>query len=344
MAIFISASLGVLAKNKETFYSVLFSQLVLGLGLGLVGTYLFLKIDYKLWRKYSFLLFLGSILLTAAVFIPHLGWSHGGAQRWLSIGGFTFQPVEFLKFGFIIYFAAWLSWVKNKVQDFRFGILPFGIMLTIIALILFKQPDTKSFILIVTTGLGMLFISGVPMKYIFGLGGAAVVVLGTLIFFTPYLQERVKTFIDPSSDPRGSSYQIQQSLIAIGSGGVFGRGFGQSIQKFSYLPEPQGDSVFAVLGEELGFVGVTATVILYLLFAMRGFRIANKSPDLFSRLLVSGIVILITVQSFMHIASITGVFPLTGVPLPFMSHGGTSLMIYLMAIGIVLNISKLQKN
>ncbi len=343
VAVFISASLGVLAKNKDTFYSVLFSQLVLGLGLGLIGMYICLKINYKFWRKYSFFLFLGSILLTAAVFIPHLGWSHGGARRWLEFGGFSFQPVEFLKFGFIIYFAAWLSWVKNKVQDFKFGILPFAIMLTVIAGILFKQPDTKSFILIVTTGLCMLFISGVPMKYIFGLGAAAVIVVGMLITFTPYLQQRVKTFIDPSSDPRGSSYQIQQSLIAIGSGGVFGRGFGQSIQKFSYLPEPQGDSVFAVLGEELGFVGVSATIILYLLFALRGIRIANKAPDLFSRLLVSGIVILIIVQSFMHIASITGVFPLTGVPLPFMSHGGTSLMIYLAAIGVVLNVSKLQK-
>jgi cell division protein FtsW len=150
----------------------------------------------------------------------------------------------------------------------------------------------------------------------------------------------VKTFINPSIDPRGSSYQIQQSLIALGSGGIFGRGFGQSIQKFSYLPEPQGDSIFAVVGEEFGFVGASITIILYLLFALRGFRIANNSPDLFSRLLVSGIVILIIVQSFMHIASVTGVFPLTGVPLPFMSHGGTSLMIYLMAMGIVLQVSK----
>ena len=221
--------------------------------------------------------------------------------------------------------------------------MPFGVMLAIIALILFKQPDTKSFLLIATTGICMLFISGVPVKYILGVTVGGLFVLGSLIFFTPYLQERVKTFINPGIDPRGSSYQIQQSLIALGSGGIFGRGFGQSIQKFSYLPEPQGDSIFAVVGEELGFVGAVGTIFLYLLFALRGFRIANNSPDLFSRLLVSGIVILIIVQSFMHIASITGVFPLTGVPLPFMSHGGTSLMIYLMAIGIVLQISKSQK-
>ena len=342
IAMFISASLGILAKNEKTFYSVLFSQLVLGLGLGLVGMYICLNIDYKFWRKYSFFIFLLSILLTATVFIPHFGWSHGGAQRWVKLGPVSFQPVEILKFGFVIYFAAWLSWVKNKVQDFKFGILPFSIMLAIIAMVLFKQPDTKSFILIAMTGISMLFISGVPIRYILGVGLGAIMVLGTLIFFTPYLQERVKTFIDPSNDPRGSSYQIQQSLIALGSGGIFGRGFGQSIQKFSYLPEPQGDSLFAVIGEELGFVGALGTIFLYLLFALRGFRIANNSPDLFSRLLVSGIVILITVQSFMHIASNIGVFPLTGVPLVFMSHGGTSLMVYLIAMGIVLHISKFQ--
>lgn len=344
VAMFISASLGILIKSKSLFFSVLFNQLVLGLGFGLVGMYVSYKIDYKFWRKYSFYIFLVSILLTVAVFIPHLGWSHGGAQRWLKIGSFSMQPVEFLKFGFIIYFAAWLSWAKSKVQDFKFGILPFGIMLTIIALILLKQPDTKSFILISITGIGMLFISGVPWRYLFGVAMLAIFVLGSLLFFKPYLQARVKTFLDPSSDPRGSSYQIQQSLIAFGGGGIFGRGYGQSIQKFSYLPEPQGDSIFAVLGEEFGFLGATITIFLYMIFAMRGFRIANNSPDLFSRLLVSGIVILITVQSFMHIASVTGVFPLTGVPLVFMSHGGTSLLVYLFAIGIVLQISKYSIN
>ncbi len=343
VAIFISASLGVYAKNENLFKSVLFSQLVLGLGCGMIAMYLALKIDYKFWRKYSFPIFIGAILLTAAVFIPGVGWSHGGALRWIKLGPISFQPVEILKFSFIIYFAAWLSWVKNKVQDFRFGILPFGIMLIVIAGVLFKQPDTKSFILITITGVSMLFISGVPMKYILGIGAGVLTLLAFLVFFTPYLQARVKTFIDPSDDPRGSSYQIQQSLIALGSGGVFGRGYGQSIQKFSYLPEPQGDSIFAVLGEEFGFLGAVGVIFLYLLFALRGFRIANNSPDLFSRLLVSGIVIMLTMQSFMHIASVTGVFPLTGVPLPFMSLGGTSLMITLATIGIVLQISKFSK-
>jgi cell division protein FtsW len=248
-----------------------------------------------------------------------------------------------LKFGFIIYFAAWLSWAKNKVQDFRFGMLPFGIMIAVIAFILLKQPDTKSFILITLTGVSMLFVSGTPVKYILGTIFGFAILLGSLVYFTPYLQARVKTFINPAQDGQGSSYQIQQSLIALGSGGVFGRGYGQSIQKFNYLPEPQGDSIFAVLGEEFGFVGTFITIFLYLLFLLRGFYIANRTSDYFSGLLVYGIVILITLQSFMHIASVTGVFPLTGVPLVFMSQGGTSLMVYLMAIGIVLHISKFQR-
>lgn len=343
VAMFISASLGILARSEHTFYSVLISQLVLGLGLGIIGMFICLKINYKFWRKYSFLIFLASILLTAAVFIPHVGWTHGGAERWIQIGPVQFQPVEFLKFAFVIYFASWLSWAKNKVQDFRFGMLPFGIMLAIIAFVLLKQPDTKSFILITITGISMLFVSGVPVKYILGAGLGLAILFGSLIYFTPYLQQRVKTFINPSENGEGSSYQIQQSLIALGSGGVFGRGYGQSIQKFNYLPEPQGDSIFAVLGEELGFVGTSVVILLYILFLLRGFHIANRSPDYFSGLLVHGIVILIVMQSFMHIASVTGVFPLTGVPLVFMSQGGTALMVYLMAIGVVLNISKFQR-
>src|SRR3989338_5263051 len=261
MAMFVSASLGVLAKNEKIFYSILFKQLVLGLGLGLLGMYFSLKVNYKFWRKYAFYLFLASIIVTCLVFVPKLGLSHGGATRWVKLGPVSFQPVEFLNFGFIIYFAAWLSWARHKVEDFRFGILPFGVMLAIIAFVLFQQPDTKNFILITLTGLGMLFVSGVPLRYLFLTGIITSLALGALVYTTPYLQSRVKTFLDPSNDPRGASYQIQQSLIAIGSGGIFGRGFGQSVQKFSYLPEPQGDSIFAVIGEEFGFLGTVAIIL-----------------------------------------------------------------------------------
>ncbi|PCI19732.1 putative lipid II flippase FtsW [Candidatus Wolfebacteria bacterium] len=341
--VFVSASLGILPKNTSKFYGVLFNQLVLGLGVGIGAIILFSKIHYKFWRKYSFYIFLGAIIATLMVFIPGLGFTHGGARRWLSIGPVSVQPVEFLKIAFIIYFAGWLSWVKNRVHVFKFGILPFAILMGIIAAVLFVQPDTKNFLLILLVALAMFVASGVKWKYILGLVAVALIGIIILVSMKPYLLTRVKTFVDPSSDPTGASYQIQQSLIAIGSGGVFGRGYGQSIQKFSYLPEPQGDSIFAVVGEEFGFVGSTFIILLYVVFAFRGLRIAYRAPDLFSRLLVTGIVILIVAQSFLNIASIIGVFPLTGVPLVFMSHGGTSLLLSMAAVGIVLNISRYQK-
>ena len=340
LAFFISASLGVLAKNSKSFYEILMSQLVLGLGFGLIGMYLTLRIPYTFWRKYAFYIFIFAILLTASVFIPGVGWSHGGATRWISFFGFSFQPVEILKFAFIIYLAAYLSSVKNQIGNFKLTILPFLVMLGIIGGILLNQPDTKSLILMTITGTFMMYLAKIPYKHIIGVSVLAVALFGALVYSTPYLQDRVKTFLDPSQDAKGSAYQIQQSLIAVGSGGIFGRGYGQSIQKFSYLPEAQGDSIFAVIGEEFGFVGSVLVILLFIIFFLRGMKIANHSPDHFSRLLVSGIVILITMQSFLHIASVIGVFPLTGVPLVFMSHGGTALMIYMLALGIVLQISK----
>jgi cell division protein FtsW len=341
--IFISASLGILAKNQAEFYSVLFSQLALGLVLGLIGMFITSRINYKFWRKCALWVFLGSIGMTLLVFVPGLGFAHGGARRWLDIGPVSFQPVEFLKFGFVMYFAAWLSTAKAKTASFKWSILPFIILVSVIALILLKQPDTKSLILILIAGLAMIFLSGISWKYLLGAFAAILAGLVILVSLKPYLLARVNTFLNPGRDPQGSSYQLQQSLIAIGSGGIFGRGFGQSIQKFSYLPEPQGDSVFAVVGEEFGFLGGTVLVLLFSAFALRGIRIGNAAPDIFGRLLAVGIVILLTAQAFMNIASITGVFPLTGVPLPFVSQGGTALMVDLIAVGIVFNISRFQK-
>jgi cell division protein FtsW len=189
----------------------------------------------------------------------------------------------------------------------------------------------------------MLFVSGTPWKYIAGILGISIVALGILVFFKPYLMNRVNTFINPSQNGSSSSYQLQQSLIAVGSGGTFGRGLGQSIQKFNYLPEPQGDSIFAVLGEELGFLGTVVLVCLYVAFAFRGYRIAYYAPDPFSKFLVIGIITMITAQSFMNIASIIGVFPLTGVPLVFISHGGTALLLSIGMMGVVLHISRYAK-
>src|ERR1035437_870761 len=259
---FTSASLGILAKNETKFYGVIFSQLVFGLLGGLIALFIGLKTPYKLFKKYSLILFILSIILTALVLVPGIGQAHGGARRWVNVFGYSFQPVEFLKIGFIIYFAGWLSWVKSKVKDPLFSILPLIVLLGIIATVLLKQPDTKSIILITITALIMLFVSGVPVKYILGFFGLATIAFIVLVSFTPYLKQRVDTFLNPSKNSQSSSYQLQQCLIAVGSGGLFGRGLGQSIQKFNYLPEPQGDSIFAVIGEELGFFGCVLLIIL----------------------------------------------------------------------------------
>jgi cell division protein FtsW len=343
LLVFLSASMGVLARNAEKFYGIIFNQLALGLLGGLLLMYLTSKINYKFWRKYAFWFFLGAIALALLVFVPGLGFRHGGALRWVSLGAVSFQPVEFLKIGFLIYFAGWLSWVKNRIENTRFGIVPFLILIGIVAAILLKQPDTKNFVLIVVAALAMFLLSGISWRYILWIGLGLLLLLGALFATQPYLGKRLQTYLDPASDPQGASYQVQQSLIGIGSGGIWGRGYGQSVQKFSYLPEPQGDSIFAVIGEEFGFIGSALIVILFAFFGWRGLWIANRAPDVFARLLATGIVILITAQAFLNIASSIAVFPLTGVPLPLVSHGGTSLFVTLGAIGIVLNISKFLK-
>lgn len=336
---FVSASFGVLAKNEAKFAGVLFSQAI-GLIVGLVLMYVCSRIPYKFWRKYAFYFFLASLLITLLVFVPGLGQEHGGAKRWINIAGMSFQPVEFLKLAFIFYFAGWLSWVKSRAKELKYGVLPLVTMLGIVTAVLINQPDTKSIILLILSSAGMLVASGVPWKYILGLAGFGILSLGILVMARPYLKDRVLTFLDPSHDVRGKSYQLNQSLIAIGSGQIFGRGLGKSVQKFTYLPEPQGDSIFAVIGEEFGFVGTSMIIILYIAFALRGMKIAFGAPDSFSRLMVIGLVILILSQSFMNIASSIGLFPLTGVPLVFISHGGTSLMFSLAIVGIILNISR----
>jgi cell division protein FtsW len=343
MFAFFSASLGVLARNESSFYSMLTSQLVLGLVGGSLALYVATKIPYLFWRKHATVILISAIAITALVFVPGLGFTHGGARRWITFAGISVQPVEFLKIAFLIYMSAWLSWAKKRVESPLFGIVPLFVILGIIAGVLLLQPDTKSIILMCGTGLAMLFLSGTPLKHLLILAGVSVGVFIILALNTPYLAQRVSTFLNPAGDPTGASYQLQQGLIAIGSGQVHGRGFGQSIQKFSYLPEPQGDSIFAVIGEEFGFIGSTLVVLLYILFAMRGLWIARRAPDVFSGLLASGLVVIISLQSFMNMASITGLFPLTGVPLVFMSQGGTSLLLSLASVGIILGISKYRK-
>ncbi|MEX0935089.1 MAG: putative peptidoglycan glycosyltransferase FtsW [Candidatus Paceibacterota bacterium] len=338
--IFISASLGLYAREGVQFSRVVFNQIFFGVVLGALALFGASKINYKFWRKYAFYIFLFSLAFTALVFIPGVGFSHGGATRWLALGPFSIQPAEILKIGFVIYFATWLSGVGSKVQSFLHGLLPLIILLIITGALLLLQPDTGTFLVILITGLGMFIIAGGRWLHLGALTGAGIAGMGVLALMRPYIKTRLLTFLDPTSDPFGAGYQIQQSLIAIGSGQWNGRGLGQSIQKFNYLPEPIGDSIFAVFAEEWGFIGSIILIGLFLAFALRGLKIASKAPNTFSRLLVSGLILLIVVQSFINIASMLSVFPLTGMPLIFVSQGGTALLVALASVGIILNVSK----
>lgn len=340
---FVSASLGVLAHSEAKFYNVLFGQIVLGFIGGLAAMWIATKIPYHFWRNNAFFIFLLSLGLTLAVFIPHLGFSHGGARRWIVLGPVSFQPAELLKLAFVTYFSAWLAWTSKKQEEFKYKLLPMTIMLGLVAAALLVQPDTKSLILITAAACSMLFVSGVSWKKIFIIIGIGLVGIVLLAFIRPYLMSRIKTYLNPSADAQGSSYQLQQGLIAIGSGGIMGRGLGQSVQKFNYLPEPQGDSIFAVIGEEFGFVGSVLLVILYVFLAIRGYKIAMQARDTFGQYLVIGVITLLVMQSFLNMASLVGLFPLTGVPLVFISQGGTALFIALFAAGIVLNVSRYSK-
>ena len=340
--IFSSASLGILARNEVEFSSVAFNQLFYGLFFGSIACLFIARTDYHIWKKYSFVFFVGSILLTLMVFSP-IGIEYGGAKRWIDMHFISFQPAEFLKIAFIIYFAAWLSGLKSKVATFSWGLVPFIIFAGILGVVLLAQPDTDTFAVIIFAALSMYIVSGAKWRHVLVILLAGIAVLAVLYFTRPYIKQRIEVMLHPSADNQTSGYQLNQSLIAVGSGRIWGRGFGQSIQKFHYLPEPMGDSVFAVAAEEFGFVGAFAIILFFIMFSLEGLKIASRSPDDFGRLMSLGIVILIVSQALINIGGMIGVLPLTGIPLPFISQGGTALFITLIEAGVVMNVSRSAK-
>ena len=341
--IFLSASLGLLARDSVHFGSIAFKQVFFGLLPGLVALYLFSKLDYMKWRKLSFWFFALAILLNIVIFIPGVGLSHGGATRWLSIGSFSLQVSEVLKIAAIIYFAAWLSLVRENVRTWKRGFLPLFIMLAITGALCLMQKDTDTLIVISASLVVMLVAAGGKWRHVALLALIGTLAFVLLVYQRPYIRARIATFIDPGAQSLTSGWQIQQSLIAIGSGGFFGRGFGQSIQKFNYLPEPVGDSIFAVAAEEFGFLGSTALVLLFVFFTLRVLKVARGANHLFGGLLSIGIVSYIIIQSFVNIGAMVGVVPLSGIPLLFVSQGGTALLFVLAESGILLNISRSAK-
>lgn len=339
LAMFASAALGLLAREDGSPWRIATTQFVLGLLPGVIAL-LTLRFAPQKWIPLLALpAYIGSVLLTAAVFIPGLGETYNGATRWIDFGFATIQPGEFLKIGVILMLALYLSNARSKLGEIRHGLIPFLTIVGVPTLILLAQPNTSTVLVLGVTSVALYMLAGAPRRDFLILAGIALVGLTLLVLARPYLLERVMTYVDPARDSLGSGYQIQQSLIAIGSGQLAGRGFGQSVQKFNYLPEPAGDSVFAVVSEEFGFIGSVIIVLLFTAFAARGFFIAAEAGTAFGSLAVTGLTLVITLSAFLNIGAMLGVLPLTGLPLPFISHGGTALFTALASVGIILNVA-----
>jgi len=274
------------------------------------------------------------------VFIPKVGTFLGGAKRWISLGPFAFQPSEFLKLIFIVYLSAWLTKQRIKKNKLYQLFLPLVAILATICLLLIFQPDISTLVIIATVASIMYFSAETPFYQTGLLISAGIGGLAILIKMAPYRLNRFMVFLRPNIQPLGMGYQIKQSLIAIGSGGILGQGLGLSIQKFGFLPHPMTDTIFAVFSEETGFVGALILILLFLIFAWQGFKIAKKCSDTFLKLMAIGITSWIAIQAFVNMGAMVAILPLTGIPLPFISYGSSHLIVELIGVGILLNISR----
>ena len=329
--------------GSPTYY--LFHQLR-SIGLGLVLGFIAFKMKIKTLKKQALKIVLLAFGLMIIVFIPFVGVQSGGASRWINIfGQATFQPSEFLKLAFIIYLSAWLVSASKKTKIFKFfgkvsEIIPFLLVLIAITVLLILQSDLSTLILIIAVAILLYFAAGTPLWHT----ATMFIIFASLIFvaikWAPYRMKRVLVYLDPDMDPMGIGYQIKQILIAIGSGGIFGLGAGMSSQKFGFIPQTMADSIFAIFAEEFGFIGSFILVLLFLYITWRGFRIAKHTNDKFSQLLALGVSSWICIQAFINIAAMLRIIPLTGIPLPFISYGGSHIIMELIGVGFLLNISK----
>ena len=306
--------------------------------IGYIIIYIFSKIDHHIYKKYSNLILLSSIILLVLVLIPGIGSVRNGSRSWFGIGSFGIQPSEFAKLGIIIFTAKYLS--KNKIKDIKSSVLPILSIVILIFGLIMLQPDFGTGVIIVMTIIVMLFISGVNMNFFIKIGILGLIGIIILVIIAPYRLERITSFLNPWSDPLGSGFQIIQSLYAIGPGGLLGMGLGNSVQKHFYLPEPQTDFIFSIISEELGFAGVLIISTLFITIIYHGIKISLTKEDTFSKYLSFGITFSLAFQTILNLMVVVGLIPVTGVTLPFLSYGGSSLLISMTAIGILLNISK----
>ncbi|GKU78366.1 stage V sporulation protein E [Paenibacillus sp. L3-i20] len=322
----------------DRFYFVKRQLLFAGLGIGaLIFT---MNAHYSIWKKWAPAALIVCFGLLVIVLIPGIGVVRGGARSWLGISSFGIQPSEFMKLAMIIFLSKWLSEKQSTITQFRKGLMPplgfVGLAFGIIML----QPDLGTGAVMMGASLILIFTAGARIAHLGGLALVGVVGFVGLILAAPYRLARITSFLDPWADPLGGGYQIIQSLFAIGPGGLVGLGLGMSRQKYSYLPEPQTDFIFSILAEELGFIGGVALILLFLIVVWRGIRAAIGAPDTFGSLLAVGITSIIGVQVMINIGVVIGMMPVTGITLPLVSYGGSSLTLLLTALGILLNISR----
>jgi len=333
-----SAELGR-AKYGDSYY-YLKRQILMGFLPGLALFLVGFRLNYQFYKKIALIGLLGNILLLALVFSPW-GVGGGGATRWLSLGPLTFQPAELLKISLVIYLAAWLANPRfNRSQSMSVGFLPFLTICGIVAVLLLLQPATSMVVILMLAGLTMYFASGAKFRYILLAITGGLVALALVIYSTPYRRDRLLAYFNPTADTQNEGYQLNQALIAIGSGGLAGIGYGQSTSKVRALPTPVDDSIFAVAAQELGFLGAGFMVVLFAILVWRLLWIARRLRDRFGQIILVGFAAIIGLQSFINMAAISGLIPLTGLPLPFVSYGGTALAVFLAMSGIALNVSR----
>lgn len=326
-------------SGSPNFY---FVRQLASVGIGSVIFLLVSRIHYSYWKKVAPIFFLINIILLILVFVPGIGFGHGGANRWIRVGSFIFQPTETLKLTTTLFLAYFFDKLGKDIKSLSAGFVPFLFILGLIAILVMKQPDMGTFMVTASIAVGMFFVAGGSLLHVgslFTLGASG---LFLLIKAEPYRMARFMVFLNPSADTQGSGYQINQALLAIGTGGLLGLGFGQSRQKYQYLPEAATDSIFAIMSEELGFIKVAIIIILFTLLIIKGYSLALRAPDIFGKLVVTGVVTWVAAQTFLNIAAMLSLVPLTGIPLPFISYGGSSIIFLLFAFGIVMNISKFQ--
>ena len=309
-------------------------------GVGIIAMFFIMNIDYWTWRTWAKVLIIICFVLLILVLIPGVGNMRNGSRSWIGIGAFSVQPSEFMKLAMIAFLAKFLSERQKFITSFKKGLAPsLGIVFLAFGMIML-QPDLGTGTVMVGTCIVMIFIAGARIRHFVVLGLIGVAGFVALVVSAPYRMKRITSFLDPWQDPLGSGFQIIQSLFAIGPGGLFGLGLGESRQKFFYLPEPQTDFIFAILAEELGFIGGSFILLLFSLLLWRGIRIALGAPDLYGSFLAVGIIAMVAIQVMINIGVVTGLMPVTGITLPFLSYGGSSLTLMLMAIGVLLNISR----